>query len=494
MGRATIRTLEGRRGNAQGYRPCWRRCQRVFFRSFLCFFLRIFLRRFFTREGMCPERIPEEGPSGPAAAFRNRCRRLALRMGSPRQRTIAALLVVASLALLPACSGGSKGSSTVQLLIAVNAPFSEDAFVGRTIANGVQLAVDQIESRGGLVIGNLRYRFVVKRYDNGLSAEQAVRNVRQAIADGAVAVVDEGTGIDASWEVANGAGLPICITYQGGEGEVDPRARPNVFRIAPTDHGIAFRYAEYLIPKGLKVALLTDDTGYGQEGSVALADAFGHNPEAVAAKITVPSTASDVAPQVLQARRSGATALLVWARASTIAQVVRAARSSGWDAPIYAPPSGEDPLVRQQLADQPQWVDGLTFAAGRMTAERGPGPFLRFQRAYEEAFGRDDTGVKTPSGREVFQPPDYAMYPYDFVNLLAKALQATGGETGPALVQALNEVETRGANGDERGFNEKNHEGVVDDDVYFAVFEGMTFAPVKDDPLSSTLPVIEQTG
>ena len=51
----------------------------------------------------------------------------------------------------------------------------------------------------------------------------------------------------------------------------------------------------------------------------------------------------------------------------------------------------------------------------------------------------------------------------------------------------------RGANRDERGFNERNHEGVVDDDVYFARFHGMTFKPVKDDPLSATLPAIAQT-
>ena len=50
-----------------------------------------------------------------------------------------------------------------------------------------------------------------------------------------------------------------------------------------------------------------------------------------------------------------------------------------------------------------------------------------------------------------------------------------------------------GANGDHRGFNENNHDGVVDDDVYFARFKGMTYSPVKDDPLSATLPVIGQT-
>ena len=36
-------------------------------------------------------------------------------------------------------------------------------------------------------------------------------------------------------------------------------------------------------------------------------------------------------------------------------------------------------------------------------------------------------------------------------------------------------------------------QGVVDDDIYFAVFFDMTFSPVADDPLSSGLPVIDQT-
>ena len=42
--------------------------------------------------------------------------------------------------------------------------------------------------------------------------------------------------------------MPICIVYEGGKQAVDPATRPNVFRIAPTDHGIAFRLAEYLVP------------------------------------------------------------------------------------------------------------------------------------------------------------------------------------------------------------------------------------------------------
>jgi ABC-type branched-subunit amino acid transport system substrate-binding protein len=403
-------------------------------------------------------------------------------------------LTLVVLLLGAACTpkGGPPGDAT-ELLIAVNAPFSKSPFIGQTILNGAQLAVDQINDAGGIEAGGKTYTFKLQRFDNALSPSTALRNTQQAIEDGAIAVLDEGTGLDASWPEAQRAGIPVCVVYQGGLGMVDPEARPNVFRITPTDNGIAFRYAEYLVPKGLKVALISDDSDYGQGGKAAFDKAFGHVPEAIAAEVSVPAASADVAPQVLDARRSGATAVLIWAHSSTVAQVIRAIRTSKWNVPIYTAPSGQDPLVREQLADHPQWVEGLTFAAGRMTAEVGPGPFLEFQTAYHQAYGRDEVGVQTSDGKDVFQPPDYAMYPYDFVNVLAAAIKAANGPDAGAVMAALEQVDTRGANGDERGFNEINHEGVVDDDVYFAVFHDMTYTPVQDDALSETLDVIPQT-
>ena len=398
-------------------------------------------------------------------------------------------VVLAALAVLAAGCGDDKSDKEKTLTIAVNAPFSKTPYVGETIADGAELAASSasVDTKG------TRYKFRIKRYDTGLSARTAVANVRRAIADGAVAIVDEGTGVDASWRLARDADVPLAVTYQGGQGLIDPIKRPNVFRVAPTDHGMSFRLAEYLIPKQLKVALITDDSSYGQEGAKALAESFGENPESVAIGLTVPEGAPDLAPQALRAKRAGATALLVWAQPTTIAGVISAARSSGWDVPVYTPPTGEDPLVRQQLANHPDWVDGLTFASGRPTAEVGAGPFLSFQKRLEEKFGVQPVGVKTPDGANVIQPPDYAMYSYDFVNVLVAAIQQAGGVADrEKVLEALNQVTVAGANGDQRGFNERNHEGVVDDDVYFAKFQGMTYAPVKDDPLSRTLVPIEQ--
>jgi branched-chain amino acid transport system substrate-binding protein len=401
----------------------------------------------------------------------------------------AAAFAVVLLTLSAGCGGhASAGKRTITIV--VDAPFSRSPYIGSTVGNGVRLAADQLNARG-LAAGGKTYRIRVVRLDNALSPARAVADTRQALRRHAVAIVTDGTGVDASWRLAKEQQVPICITYQGGTGLVDPKTRPNVFRIAPTDHGLAFRLAEYVVPRRRKIALLTDDSDYGQAGRAALHDAFRTISKSVVARITVPSSAGDLAPQVLQARRSGATALLVWALPAVLSNTVVAARSAGWHVPVYATPTAEDPVLRQQLADHPSWLDGLTFASGRMTAELGPAPWSMFEAAYESAFGASYVGVRS-HGRRVISPPDYAMYSYDCTNLVATAVQQAKGTDARKVLAALNQVSTHGANGDERGFNELNHEGVVDDDVYFARFDDMTFRPVRDDPLSSTLPVINQ--
>jgi len=394
--------------------------------------------------------------------------------------------------LLAACGGSTSPSAREPLTIVVNAPFSRTPYLGRTIENGARLAAHEVDANG-IKIGDKIYDLRIRTADSALAPARAVANVRRAVGQHAVAIVDEGTGIDASWRVAARSGTPIGVVFEGGRDVVDPETRPNVFRIAPTDHGLAFRLAEYLIPKRPKIAFVHDDSDYGAAGAQAVRSAWSGDTSSIAIDETVPSDALDLSAQMLRARRAGASAVLVWGRPATIASAISAARSAGWNVPFYGPPTAADPFVRQQLADHPHWVDGLTFAGGRLTAEVGTGPFQTFEQKLEGAYGADRVGVRTSSGQEVIQPPETAMYAYDFVNLVAAALQKAQS-TDPAKVSAaLNQVSVEGANGDTRGFNEHNHEGVVDDDVYFARFHDMTYAPVRDDPLSKTLPPVPQT-
>ena len=74
--------------------------------------------------------------------------------------------------------------------------------------------------------------------------------------------------------------------------------------------------------------------------------------------------------------------------------------------------TGEDPLIRQRLVAHPEW---LRVAEVRLLADHGrgrPEAVHGFRERYEDELGIDKVGVEQ-DGRDVIQPPDWAMYPYD---------------------------------------------------------------------------------
>ena len=385
--------------------------------------------------------------------------------------------MLAAVLLLPACAAAPAGGD--EALFVVSAPLTGEPWVGRSVERGAQLAAAELNEDGG--IDGRRVRIEV--LDNAGSPQRAVANARTAVSRGALALVTDGVGALAVAEVSEPADLPVFVVFEGGASIVDPQERPTVFRLAPANAPMSRRLADYVSEKASRVGLLADGSSYGTEGVQATRTALSRN------EITVSSDAAigeDVAAQVLQARRGGAEALVVWARASGVAAVVRAARSTGWDVPVFTGPTGEDPLVRQRLADRPEWLDGLTFVSFRITSEVGPEPFAAYRAAYEQEFGVEQVGVEA-GGRPVVMPPDWSTYAYDAVKLTAAAVLAGG-----PLLTALDGTVITGANGDERGFGPTDREGVSPDDMYFGRFQDLRFAPVEDDLLSTGLPAVPQ--
>ena len=399
------------------------------------------------------------------------------------RRGTAALLSCAL--LLAACSDDAP--STGEVVVVVSAPLSRAPWVGESVERGARLAMAQINAAGG--IGGRSVSLDVM--DHGNSVQTAQAQARRAVDSGAALLLSDGVGAVAVSGVTGPARLPTVITFESGTDLIDEDARPTLFRLAPANAPMTRRLADYIAGRNPRVALIHDDTSYGKDGRTELVDAMARNRTRVAASVEVPAGAADVATQVLRARRSGADTVVLWARAPVVAAVVRRMRVIGWQAPVFTGPPGEDPLVRQQLADRPEWVDGLTFVSFRITAEIGPEPFQGFRAAYEKEFGPDEIGV-TAGGRPVVMPPDWAMYSYDALFLLKAALERTDGARGQPLIDAFNTVSITGANGDERSFGPQNHEGVSPDDMYFGRFSGMRFAPVTDDILSTGLPPVPQ--
>jgi ABC-type branched-subunit amino acid transport system substrate-binding protein len=399
-------------------------------------------------------------------------------------RRVAAL--AAAVLLLPACKSGPLKAGDEGITVMVSAPLTDSPWIAESVTRGAQLAIDEINAAGGVKVGSAKRALRIITLDHRNDVQRALANARQAITKQSAVLITDGVGAVAVAGVTGPARLPTFVTFEGGEDIVDEDARPVLFRMAPANKPMAVRLTDYIAARKPKIALLTDDSGYGRDGRRDLTNAIKRDQLTLVKSIEL-ATGADPAPQVLAAQRSGADTVLLWARAPVVASVVTAMRSRGWQAPIYTGPTAEDPVVRQQLAQHPEWLDGTGFVSFRMTAEVGPAPFEKFRAAYEKKFGADRIGVG-----DVVQPPDWAMYSYDTVHLLAKAITVAKAASGQPLLDAFNTVSVTGANGDERSFLPRNHEGVSSDDMYIARFKDMRFAPVKDDILSASLPVVPQ--
>ena len=402
-------------------------------------------------------------------------------------RVLSAALLLCALLAGTACGVGSaQGPAGAGPLIVVSAPLAAQPWIGRSVVRGAELAV----ARQGTVAGAGPLRLEI--LDNNASPSTALAHARTAVRRHAAALVTDGAGALAVSQVTDPASLPVFVVFEGGGSFVDAVAHPTVFRLAPANRYLSRRLADYLAARrASRLALVSDDSAYGRDGARQLSEDLARNDLQVVARIVLPTAASDVSAQVLAARRAGAGALVLWAGAPNIAQVVRAVRSTGWQAPLFLSPTGEDPLVRQQLADHPAWLDGATFVSFRITSEQGPAPFERFRAAYEQRFGADRVGVWA-DGRPVLQPPDWAMFSYDAVLLVSAALAITAGATGAPLLAAVEAASVTGANGDQRGFGPQDREGVSASDMYFGRFAAMRFAAVTDDALSTQLPAVAQ--
>jgi ABC-type branched-subunit amino acid transport system substrate-binding protein len=378
-------------------------------------------------------------------------------------------------------------------LFVVSAPVSTAPWIATFERRGAELAAAELNADGGIEYGGRRHHVVVDVRDNGGSPQRVVADARSAVDRGAAALIIDGVGAAAVAQVTDPASLPVFVVFDGGESFIDAAKRPTLFRMAPADEPMAIRLADYLAAQQPHPALITDDTGFGKDGLTALEAAFARDKAPVAYRATVPAGASDAATEVLAARRAGATHVVVWAGAPIVAATIQAARSAGWDVPIWAGPTGEDPLVRQRLASHVEWLDGVGFVSFRITAEVGPKPFAAYRAAYEKKYGEDRVGVQQ-GGKDVVQPPDWSMYSYDTLHLVAAALEKSGDVGAPLLDTLEGKVVVTGANGDERGYLESTREGVSQDDMYFALFHGFVFEPVTDDLLSQNLPPVPQTG
>ncbi len=400
----------------------------------------------------------------------------------------AAACLLLGLGAVAGCGGGGA-APPASLLVALNLPSSSDAATAEYIRQGADLAMKELNRGGGIHVGGAAHPLRLRIYDGASDPQRAAANTRSAIAAGAVGVVEDGAGAALSAAAGRAAGVPEIVISDGASELMT--GRPSLFRLGIANDAAATVLGGYVARKAASVAILHDDGEDGRDGARRLEEALATARVGVTASREVAAALPTVDAEIRGLLDAHPAAVAIWASPAVTARALQALRAAGTSLPVFSGPAGENPSVRRVAGSA---TEGLAFVASRMTSESDSASFGQFEHRLAAAEGGPiDAGVRDGRGRELRQPADGALFAYDAVRVLAAAIERSGSpRPGPGLLAAMTAAGVTSGNGDHRGFNPDNHEGVADDDLYIAAIHDMAVAPVRDEPLSATLPAPDE--
>ncbi|MDB5415515.1 MAG: amino acid transporter substrate-binding protein [Rubritepida sp.] len=215
---------------------------------------------------------------------------------------------------------------------------------------------------------------------------------------------------------------------------IDPRRYPTAFRIAPsnTQWDDAVRgYCMNILHKR-KVAVVGDTTGYGVSALNASVAAFRRDGAEVVYQANIDATQPDMTPDMLRARNAGAEAIVIWSVSTgMIARMLNTRATMGWDVPFVGHPALASGEIATLVEKPANWEK--VYAIGYKSCSYDAAGQLPARN--QELLGR-------LAGKVNLQDTLlwWVACGIDAVELVAKAVDATGSSTSEAIVGNWNSL------------------------------------------------------
>lgn len=194
------------------------------------------------------------------------------------------LPVVSVLALaLSACGGSSAGGTKsacgplaadeICVKIGSAEPKSGGvAHIGKDNENGAQLAINEINAKGDLVIGGKKVKLVLVGEDDAADPKQGTTVAQKLVDDKVVAVVGHATsGVSIPANAVYSAAGMVQISPSSTDptytlkSNKTPKGSVSSYRVVATDAQQGPAMAKYMLSKGVKsIAIIDDSTQYGK--------------------------------------------------------------------------------------------------------------------------------------------------------------------------------------------------------------------------------------
>uniref|UniRef100_UPI003342210C ABC transporter substrate-binding protein n=1 Tax=Castellaniella defragrans TaxID=75697 RepID=UPI003342210C len=334
-----------------------------------------------------------------------------------------------ALTLMLATATGAYAADTIK--IGVSGPFTGgSSSMGVSMRNGVRLAAEEINAKGGVLGRQLELieRDDEAKNERGVQITQELINRERVVAT--VGFINTGVAL-ASTRFYQNAAIPTIINVATGsvitQQFLPPKYEHNyVFRMSAADNIQAPIIADEAITKRgfKKVAIMADSTNYGQLGREDLEkalDKLGVKPVAVE-KFNIGDV--DMTAQLLRAKEAGAEALLTYGIGPELAQLANGMAKLDWKVPLIGSWTlAMANFIDTALANGDGALMPQTFIQNPNTPRR-----KAFIDAYVKTFApkldRMESAVSAAQG-------------YDSVFLLAAAIEQAGDTKGSDIREAL---------------------------------------------------------
>jgi branched-chain amino acid transport system substrate-binding protein len=268
------------------------------------------------------------------------------------------------------------------------------ASAGTNFKNGVDMAVKEINAKGGILGKKIEHTISDTQTNPGVAKGLA----QKAVDDGAFAVfgpVFSGS-IMVSMAETRKAEVP---NFTGGEAaSITKQGNPYIFRTSFTQETAMPKVARYMVQnlKAKTVAVVFVNNDFGKGGRDAITKALEPLGAKVVADISTDSAQVDFSAPVLRAKQSNADVIFIYLNEEESARALREFRKQG----VIKPLVGETTLTGQKVIDLAGESAAGAAAHVGLTVD-APGPLmLKFKANFYQNYNyiSDHNGIKGYSG------------------------------------------------------------------------------------------------
>ena len=372
--------------------------------------------------------------------------------------------------------------------IGLSGPFTGgSAPMGESMRNGVRLAVEEINSIGGI---HGRVIELIERDDqasNELGARIADELTRMNVT-ATIGVVNTGVGL-ASIDYYQKSKIPLMVAVSTGPALTrkfaPPGSRANfIFRVSPTLDLEARIICSDLKRRGLmRVALMTDVTPYGESGLQAFSEQARLSGLDVVAQLRFKIGETDMSGLLQRAHSAGALAVVGWGIGPELAQIARGMQAMNWRAPLL----GSWTLSMRNFIDAAGASGEGALMPQTFIQDAGSTAKNSFLLAYRRSFKTD-----------LIPSPMSAAQGYDGMHLLALAMRQAKTLEGDTLRKALESLEFRYqgvVTSYEKPFSAEDHDAITANMMVIGrVSSGRVGYAYQEDQQRGALLKIKQKG